>query len=145
MTAERVTIYYHAFGNFDKIQTIPLGLSVIARKYKWSCQGTSGNYDVSSFPIPDCGPNHKLNILVSFPQCWNGRDLSSPDFMSHMAYASNVYIKTISFFFYPFFFFFFLNCSFRLEQLSFQSSHFITKTSNENSLSPSRRTWYFFK
>ncbi len=76
---------------------MPLGLSIIAREYKWSCQGTGGNFGVSSFPIPDCGPNYKLEVLINFPQCWNGKDLTSPDFMSHMTYAQNVNAVQIPF------------------------------------------------
>jgi len=87
ITAEKVTIYYHSFGNFDKVQPMPLGLSIIARQFNWSCKGGGGNFKVSSFPIPDCGSN-ELEVLINYPQCWNGKDLDSADHMSHMTYAT---------------------------------------------------------
>jgi len=33
------------------------------------------------------GANQMLRLIVSFPQCWDGKNLDSPDHKSHMAYA----------------------------------------------------------
>lgn len=33
------------------------------------------------------GPNQMLRMIVSFPQCWDGKNLDSPDHKSHMAFA----------------------------------------------------------
>lgn len=33
------------------------------------------------------GPQQMLRMIVSFPQCWDGKNLDSPDHKSHMAYA----------------------------------------------------------
>lgn len=88
ISAERVTVYYHAFENHAQVQTMPLGLTIIARTYSWSCLNSGGNFNVASFPIPDCGANGKLEMYINFPQCNNG-SLDSSDHISHMAYAQN--------------------------------------------------------
>lgn len=33
------------------------------------------------------GPNQMLRMIVSFPQCWDGKNLDSPDHKSHMAFS----------------------------------------------------------
>ncbi len=42
----------------------------------------------SGSSIPQCGANNLLHMSVMFPQCWNGRDLDSPDHKSHMAHPN---------------------------------------------------------
>ena len=37
--------------------------------------------------IPNCGVGDEVDQTIYFPQCWNGRDVDSPDHKSHMAYA----------------------------------------------------------
>ena len=37
--------------------------------------------------ILECGTGGQMWVIVTFPQCWNGRDLDSPDHKSHMAYV----------------------------------------------------------
>lgn len=37
---------------------------------------------------PVCGRGAVLNLAVSFPDCWDGRRLDSPDHRSHLAYAT---------------------------------------------------------
>jgi len=88
IAADRVTIYYHTFANFDKVEIIPTGLRIITRKYKWSCQGTTGTVKTPTDPILFCG-NEKVEVLLNFPDCWDGINLDSANHMSHMAYSSN--------------------------------------------------------
>lgn len=38
--------------------------------------------------IPDCPVDDLLEIRIVFPQCWDGENLDSEDFQSHMAYPS---------------------------------------------------------
>jgi Domain of unknown function (DUF1996) len=38
--------------------------------------------------IPTCRPGSNLELHVLFPDCWDGRNLDSPDHKSHMAYSS---------------------------------------------------------
>lgn len=74
-------------------QTIPAGLVIIAGNQ----QGTPANPSTAgswacgqafeSRTIPACTPGRPyLEMAVSFPSCWNGRDLDSPNHASHMAY-----------------------------------------------------------
>ena len=42
--------------------------------------------DSSSFPPKPCPGGIRSTII--FPQCWDGKNLDSPDHKSHMAYAS---------------------------------------------------------
>jgi hypothetical protein len=37
--------------------------------------------------IPRCGRNANLELIVNFPDCWNGRTLDSRNHKQHMAYA----------------------------------------------------------
>jgi hypothetical protein len=37
--------------------------------------------------IPNCGTDSYLQMVVVFPQCWDGKNLDSPNHKDHMAYA----------------------------------------------------------
>ena len=52
----------------------------------WAC-GNSGNSYNEQNRIPDCGGD-TINATISFPQCWDGRNLDSADHRSHMALDS---------------------------------------------------------
>lgn len=94
---EHVTIYYFAdVEPASAIQPYPLGLVIIAGnakatappappRYKWSCLGAA-NSSTADFAI--CPPGSRLELLLDFPDCWNGRDLDSVDHQSHMAYSA---------------------------------------------------------
>lgn len=43
--------------------------------------------------IPACNVGELMGMMVDFPQCWNGKDLDSPNHKDHMAY-SDLAIKT---------------------------------------------------
>ncbi len=95
---ENNVIYYSRGGVPEtEIQTIPEGLTMIAgdakaitaqnlRVVRWRCDSAS----VRSFQntIPNCRRGDQVKMVISFPQCWDGVNLSSPD-QSHMAYAAN--------------------------------------------------------
>lgn len=76
------------------VLAMPKGLRMIAgsatasgpqQVVTWGC--IDGN---SSGPaIQNCGVGQQLQLSVTFPQCWNGRDLDAPDHKSHMAYPAN--------------------------------------------------------
>jgi hypothetical protein len=38
--------------------------------------------------VPKCSVARGLNLTVTFPDCWDGRRLDSPDHKRHMAYSS---------------------------------------------------------
>jgi hypothetical protein len=81
----------------SKVQAMPPGLRMVAGDpmatgkqsgvgdMNWSCFDGGAGQNKQPF-IHDCGDG-PLSMNVEFPQCWNGKDLDSPDHRSHMAYA----------------------------------------------------------
>ncbi len=95
---EQATFYYFVGTAVrTKIRPFPLGLRVIAgngsrsgptdgpSRYKWSCRG-DGTSSTGDFAI--CPQGHELELLLNFPDCWNGSDLDSPNHQSHMTYSA---------------------------------------------------------
>jgi hypothetical protein len=77
------------------IKPMPRGLRMIAGNMSagvaadaphqgWECLDTPGS-NGKSIPT-NCRAGAELQMTINFPQCWNGRDLDSPDHRSHMAY-----------------------------------------------------------
>ena len=73
------------------IKEIPPGLRIVAGDSK-AATGQPDN--VARFMgcgwspyLLDCGTGGTIWMSISFPQCWNGTDLDSPDHKSHMAYV----------------------------------------------------------
>jgi hypothetical protein len=93
----RGTFYYQSsLDDTGAIRPYPFGLRVIAGDAKatrppadknaiWGCLGT-GVGGLQEFP--DCPADNTLEVLVDFPECWNGRDLDSKDHKRHMAYPT---------------------------------------------------------
>jgi hypothetical protein len=92
-------IYYKTgYGGVDttKIQPVPAGLRMVSGS---SANSTEAGVTVSRFvcyggatgvgwqkSIPtNCNTWNTLVMEVSFPQCWDGKNLDSPDHKSHMA------------------------------------------------------------
>jgi hypothetical protein len=50
----------------------------------WGC----GRAPAVSSSIPTCPIERPLNLRVTFPDCWNGRDLDAPDHVAHIAYSA---------------------------------------------------------
>jgi hypothetical protein len=94
---DRVTIYYQtSVEPSSALQAYPIGLKVIAgdakaaappnpSHFKWSCLGAA-NSSTTDFVI--CPPGSMLELLLNFPDCWNGVDLDSVDHKRHMAYST---------------------------------------------------------
>jgi hypothetical protein len=55
----------------------------------YNCQPASGIYVEITDNIPECAQGGKMTMHVQFPQCWDGKNLDSPDHKSHMAYPPN--------------------------------------------------------
>lgn len=85
------------------VQPMPAGLRMIAGNPKASApvqwgpteyrctsgkRGSDNNFPDPTGPhsIPDCPGGEDVQAVVKFPQCWDGRNLDSPDHQSHMAY-----------------------------------------------------------
>jgi hypothetical protein len=96
-------LWYYKSGFVDgaKIQVPPNGLKIIAGNAKaTSPQSTrfphfncmplgdkSGRY-LESKSLPACGKGGTIVSKIEFPQCWDGKNLDSPDHISHMANPS---------------------------------------------------------
>lgn len=78
------------------IHPMPAGLRMIAGSaantadpgfgspYTWVCHNAGTNRGPT---VPDCAVGDQVEMSISFPQCWDGQNLDSPDHKSHMAYA----------------------------------------------------------
>lgn len=93
-----VRAYYRsATSDRTAVQPIPAGLRMIAGNARatapqpisvtsWACGSGGDQTEVSS--APTCPTGVSLHLKVAFPNCWNGRDLDSPDHKSHLSYSS---------------------------------------------------------
>lgn len=95
----KMDVYYKSGYNGiapKDIKPFPSGLRVIAGSAKsssaqehayWDCHG---DYIGHPGSIPQCTTKaDALNMVVEFPQCWDGKNLDSADHTSHMAYPSD--------------------------------------------------------
>jgi hypothetical protein len=94
---DRLEIYYKTGYRGvapSAVRAFPSGLRMIAGDAKsagpqrdayWGCRE---NYVGHSGSIPNCPAGDSLVMSVELPQCWDGKNLDSPDHKSHMAYAS---------------------------------------------------------
>ena len=93
------TNFYYKLGYLGvkagTVQPFPKGLRMIAGNSTGTTPITSGNIGLECVSggghqsaIPSCAVGDDLNVAVLFPQCWDGKNLDSPDHKSHMAYAT---------------------------------------------------------
>jgi Domain of unknown function (DUF1996) len=61
----------------DQVATQPQALDVVA----WSC----GTGSERSATPPTCPEGRPLRVAISFPDCWDGENLDSPDHVAHVA------------------------------------------------------------
>ncbi len=80
----------------NRVVNMPAGLRMIAGNSKstgpqannivtYHCDIAGGTPQTS---FPNCRPGDRLVMSVEFPQCWDGRNLDSPNHKSHMAYGT---------------------------------------------------------
>jgi hypothetical protein len=94
-----MTIYYRRAGGTTgpKVTAFPQGLRMIAGDPKattpqdfvsFRCALTSdgGEQSKSNKDFANCNSNESLMGDIKFPNCWDGKNLDSPDHKSHMAY-----------------------------------------------------------
>lgn len=88
----RNALLYYKHG---KVQEIPRGLKMIAgnmasdspQAYEWfEC---NEKYTSRRPYLVSCNNGGLVTMSVTFPDCWNGKDLDSADHKSHMAYSTN--------------------------------------------------------
>jgi hypothetical protein len=95
-------LVYHKSGfNMDPtlLRAFPAGLVIVAGNTRnvgapqvvrqlpiaqWECEVTAWTITGA---MPVCPVGDVVQLTISFPQCWNGTALDSPDHQSHMAYA----------------------------------------------------------
>ena len=93
-----LAIFYYKTGRTPAglINVPPKGLRMIAGNSKATSSTTSkANFTcLSRVPfygwktsIPACNVGETMQMHVAFPQCWDGKNLDSPDHQSHMAYT----------------------------------------------------------
>lgn len=93
------TDFYYLSHHADprKVRPHPAGLRVIAGNAKasapeadkvahWSCKGAGSE---SYQRVPACPEGSRLELLVRFPDCWDGRRRDSRDHKRHMAYSTD--------------------------------------------------------
>lgn len=114
---ERFIIYYksHEEGFTDAagvwvpdqpqpiIQEFPKGFRIIAGNptrttprlptetfdHRWTCLGGAGGSRFYT-EIPDCLVGEEVLQEVFYPECWDGKNVDSPDHKSHMAYKTKI-------------------------------------------------------
>lgn len=94
---ENATFYYLVHvDDATSVQPYPTGLKVVAgnalasrpgeaQQIKWSCLGSGVS---STTGIVECPADSRLELLLNFPDCWDGVNLDSADHKSHMAYSA---------------------------------------------------------
>jgi hypothetical protein len=96
----QVRAYYRAATRDTKqLQTIPFGLKMLAGDmmatspqnagiagFQCRIEGKGATVKKQSLP-PQCGSKALFELSVRFPNCWDGKNLDSPDHRSHMSYA----------------------------------------------------------
>ena len=90
--ANKMLVYYKT-NNPSKVVQPPKGLRMIAGNAKatspqdgivrFTC---NEDYNSRKPHIPACNAGGTMEELLYFPQCWDGKNLDSPDHKSHMAY-----------------------------------------------------------
>lgn len=93
---EQVTIYYTVDPRLaDDVQPFPRDLRIVAGNAKednaaqgapnvWSCLGSDVDGDPGGVMCPSASA---LELILNFPDCWDGRRVDSRDHASHMAYS----------------------------------------------------------
>jgi hypothetical protein len=68
----------------------PTGKTAVRTGSAWfNCSGgVNGHYTTIEQAAPNCPAGSHLETLINFPECWDGKNLDSPDHRSHVAYAT---------------------------------------------------------
>jgi Domain of unknown function (DUF1996)/Domain of unknown function (DUF4124) len=90
-----VLVYYKT-DSPGKVVMPPKGLRMIAGDSKSTVPQREGlvrftcnqDYNTRKQSIPACSQGQTMEELLSFPNCWDGINLDSPDHKSHMAYRN---------------------------------------------------------
>jgi hypothetical protein len=96
---QRIDAYYAVLDKRTPVRSIPFGLRMVAGDAKatrpqpldivhYNCLRfpSGGQVTKPSAAIPTCPGGSYLSAKITFPGCWDGKSLDSPDHKSHMAY-----------------------------------------------------------
>lgn len=94
----RIMVYYKSNSYSEtRVQAYPAGLRIIAGDMTssvpqehmfWNCIGADGSEGQRTKGIPSsCVAGSTVEIAITFPDCWDGVNLDSPDHKSHMSYT----------------------------------------------------------
>lgn len=92
----KASVYYRR-ETVRNVVAFPPGFRVVAgdmmarkpqslRIVSWDCRAVGSGSGRATSSVPTCPPNSQLELSVSFPSCWDGHSLDSPDHTSHVAY-----------------------------------------------------------
>ena len=95
--APLAAVVYYVNRSSERISAPPEGIAMLAgnsvarsRQPKgiasWSCGAIGGRPRYAT--IPACDPDSLLQLQATFPNCWDGKRLDSPDHRQHVKYAS---------------------------------------------------------
>ena len=95
------SIFYYKTGyngiDPKTVQPLPAGLRMVSGDpmnsqpsgpFVYGCVGLGNDYWAGQF-IPNCAVGQDMLMAITFPQCWDGVNLDSPDHISHMSSPSN--------------------------------------------------------
>jgi Domain of unknown function (DUF1996) len=71
----------------DHTNTSPTGLLQTSNQVSFFCSDPKNGSYGSGKTIPTCMTGATVRYKLSFPNCWNGKDLDSANHMSHLAYS----------------------------------------------------------
>ena len=93
---DKLNAYYRAAPGIDPkdVHTMPLGLAMLAGNQMattpqpgdatgWTC----GIRSTLSDDPPECPESAPLHLVLTFPDCWDGKHVDSKDHTSHVAYS----------------------------------------------------------
>lgn len=64
------------------------GRTTTGGPYAFHCTGPTGTLASSNVQIPVCpAGSTELQVVLTFPNCWDGKNLDAPDHKSHMSYV----------------------------------------------------------
>jgi hypothetical protein len=95
----RAASVYYRRHTLAPVQAFPPGLKMIAGSAKattaqglrvtsWNCGPLAGIRPASTIPTCPNDARMGLALHVQFPDCWDGKNLDSPDHQAHMAYST---------------------------------------------------------
>lgn len=86
VTPIEMAVYLRTPENADPEEIVPPpnGLQLISIRHGWTC----ARNDAPSSSMPTCPKSAITRLLLEYPDCWDGKNLTSEDHFSHMAVSA---------------------------------------------------------